>query len=190
MKKLEEKPTESGRERPAQLDIAEMKSKTINDLMDIAQDLGVQGVSGRGLGLDGIDDKVQVPEQLVTRVNLTLNVWIKTSDDVFAIISGANSSYHNEYLVYVGDGVLVAVDVDAYDIGGDAIHRLIRVLEVTIAVQIDASQDLEDLIAIGIRKDVRQVLVELPGSADDVVAVEVCQKTQPVAPPRKCPQLA
>jgi transcription termination factor Rho len=46
MKDVEEKPTESSKEKALQLDIAEMKSKTINDLMDIAQELGVQGVSG------------------------------------------------------------------------------------------------------------------------------------------------
>ncbi len=45
MKNVEEQAAEP-KDRPAQLDIAEMKSRTISDLMDVATDLGVQGASG------------------------------------------------------------------------------------------------------------------------------------------------
>jgi hypothetical protein len=61
----------------------------------------VPGQVGTALSFDGTDDRVQIPSQVISGTTMTLNLWVKTNDDRFGLISGANWKFDNEYVLYV-----------------------------------------------------------------------------------------
>ncbi|MHC4647309.1 MAG: M56 family metallopeptidase, partial [Planctomycetota bacterium] len=68
---------------------------------------GARWTGGRvngGLSFDGVDDRVKIPGSTVSGTELTLNLWVKTSDDTYSLVSGANEECDNEYLLYVHSG--------------------------------------------------------------------------------------
>ena len=61
----------------------------------------VPGRVGSALEFDGLDDRVSLPSDIISGTTLTLNLWMKTNDDTYGLISGANRLFDNEYLLYV-----------------------------------------------------------------------------------------
>ena len=49
---------------------------------------------------DGIDDRIELPYNLINHSEFSINFWLKTSDLTYSIVSGANYPNHNEYLIY------------------------------------------------------------------------------------------
>jgi len=65
---------------------------------------------GDSLSFDSSSDRMQLPHTILNgRTEVTFECWIRTTDGVFAIISGAtsaHSNYGNEYLIYYSYGYL------------------------------------------------------------------------------------
>ena len=57
----------------------------------------VPGKVGSALSFDGDDDRVRLPSRVISGDTLTVNLWMKTDDDYFSLISGANGTFDNEY---------------------------------------------------------------------------------------------
>ena len=57
----------------------------------------VLGKVGSALSFDGDDDRVRLPSRVISGDTLTVNLWMKTDDDYFSLISGANGTFDNEY---------------------------------------------------------------------------------------------
>lgn len=49
---------------------------------------------------DGVDDLIMLPDTLLNNEIVSFNVWVKTDDQTFSIISGANKVDDNEFLIY------------------------------------------------------------------------------------------
>jgi hypothetical protein len=63
----------------------------------------VPGKVGRALSFDGDDDRLRLPSRVISGDTLTINLWLKTNDGYFSLISGANGTFDNEYgLVHFG----------------------------------------------------------------------------------------
>jgi len=63
----------------------------------------VPGMVGSALSFDGEDDRVRLPSDVISGDTLTVNLWLKTDDNYFSLITGANDTFDNEYgLVYFG----------------------------------------------------------------------------------------
>ncbi len=57
--------------------------------------------SGSSLIFDGYNDRLNLSYQILDELtNLTFECWIKSSDNTFGLLSGANSVKDNEFLVY------------------------------------------------------------------------------------------
>ena len=50
---------------------------------------------------DGINNRIQIPNNVISGHTLTTILWAKTDDKTYGLISGANASNDNEYLLYV-----------------------------------------------------------------------------------------
>lgn len=64
---------------------------------------GASWVSGRvgvALSFDGVNDRVSIPPHTISGTTVTLCLWVKTNDTEFALISGANRQFDNEYVLY------------------------------------------------------------------------------------------
>ncbi len=57
----------------------------------------VPGRVGSALSFDGEDDRVRLPSRVISGDTLTVNLWMKTEDGYFVLLSGANSTFDNEY---------------------------------------------------------------------------------------------
>jgi hypothetical protein len=56
---------------------------------------------GSALRFTSSDDRMQLPNSVLNgRTEVSFECWINTTDDTFAIISGANSGQANEYLIF------------------------------------------------------------------------------------------
>ena len=55
---------------------------------------------------DGVDDRIKIPESMISGTDVSLNMWLKTSDTTFGLVSGANSTWADEYLLYYDSGQL------------------------------------------------------------------------------------
>ena len=63
----------------------------------------VPGRVGSALSFDGEDDRIRIPPHVISGDTLTVNLWVKTDDTYFSLISGANGTFDNEYgLVHFG----------------------------------------------------------------------------------------
>ncbi|WP_372682051.1 LamG-like jellyroll fold domain-containing protein, partial [Desulfosarcina sp.] len=65
----------------------------------------VAGISQAG-SFDGIDDRVKIPESMLSGTDISLNLWLKTTDSTFGLVSGANVTWPDEYLLYYDSGQL------------------------------------------------------------------------------------
>ena len=61
----------------------------------------VPGKVGNALSFDGDDDRVRLPSRVISGDTLTVNLWVKTDDNHFTLISGANGTFDNEYNLYL-----------------------------------------------------------------------------------------
>lgn len=52
---------------------------------------------------NSLNDSVELPGAVISGTTLTVNLWISTVDSGFGLISGANASRDNEYLLWVDD---------------------------------------------------------------------------------------
>lgn len=55
---------------------------------------------------NSLNDSVELPGAVISGTTLSVNLWISTDDKGFGLISGANASRDNEYLLWVDDGGL------------------------------------------------------------------------------------
>lgn len=55
---------------------------------------------------NSLSDSVELPGAVISGTTMTVNLWISTDDKGFGLISGANASRDNEYLLWVDDGGL------------------------------------------------------------------------------------
>jgi hypothetical protein len=63
--------------------------------------------TGDSLRFDSSSDRMQLPHTILDgRTEISFECWINTTDDIFAIISGANSGQNNEYLIYYSGSTL------------------------------------------------------------------------------------
>jgi hypothetical protein len=59
------------------------------------------GRFGNALKFDGVDDRVKLPNSVLNGLtDITSEFWVKTTDTVAGIVTGANSSNDNEYLIF------------------------------------------------------------------------------------------
>ena len=65
----------------------------------------VAGIDRAG-SFDGIDDRVKIPEHMLFGTDVSLNLWLKTADTTFGLVSGANATWADEYLLYYDSGQL------------------------------------------------------------------------------------
>lgn len=64
------------------------------------------GENGRAYSFDGVDDRVQLPPEVLDGlVTISASFWIKTNDNTFAVLSGANFGEFNEFLYYHNGGL-------------------------------------------------------------------------------------
>ena len=70
---------------------------------DIIDGSWVAGHSGTGIDLDGTeDDRIRVPAGVLDgATDLTVELWVRTTDSKFAVISGANADSDNQFILYV-----------------------------------------------------------------------------------------
>ena len=59
------------------------------------------GIADSAYSFDGVDDRINIPNHTISGITLTLNLWVKTDDNTYALISGANPNFNNEYLLYI-----------------------------------------------------------------------------------------
>jgi hypothetical protein len=60
----------------------------------------VKGQFGNAYSFNGKDSRIKLSASTIQGTELTVNIWVKTKDDVYGLISGANQSRDNEYLIY------------------------------------------------------------------------------------------
>jgi hypothetical protein len=66
----------------------------------------VKGQFGNAYSFNGKDSRIKLPASAIQGTELTVTLWVKTKDNVYGLVSGANHSYDNEYLLYGSHGNL------------------------------------------------------------------------------------
>jgi hypothetical protein len=66
----------------------------------------VKGKFGNAYSFNGKDSRIKLPASAIQGTELTVTLWVKTKDNVYALVSGANHSHNNEYLIDVVNGIL------------------------------------------------------------------------------------
>ncbi len=59
-----------------------------------------KGKFGNAYRFNGTDSRIKLSASAIQGTELTVNIWVKTKDDVYGLVSGANQSNNNEYLIY------------------------------------------------------------------------------------------
>jgi len=49
---------------------------------------------------NGKNSRIKLSASAIAGTEITLNLWLKTKDDKYGLVSGANQSFNNEYLIY------------------------------------------------------------------------------------------
>ena len=109
----------------------------------------VDGVSGKALRFDGMDDRVLLPFSVMDGlVDVTVEFWIRTNAEGMGIISGANSYMDNEYLIWSEYGGITPY-IKGYDYqsktlinDGNWHHIAVVRTGVTVTVYVDGMMDI------------------------------------------------
>jgi len=67
----------------------------------------VIGKFGNAYSFNGKDSRIKLSASAIKGTELTVNFWIKTKDTGYGLISGANQSKDNEYLIFFRVGELI-----------------------------------------------------------------------------------
>ena len=60
----------------------------------------VKGKFGNAYSFNGKDSRIKLSASAIQGIELTVNLWIKTKDNDYGLVSGANQSSENEYVIY------------------------------------------------------------------------------------------
>jgi len=99
----------------------------------------VKGQFGNAYSFNGKDSRIKLSASTIQWTELTVNIWVKTKDDLFSIISGANQAKDNEYLIFAYPNKLVLY------YHGSTVHTDISVNDnkwhnLTVVTQIDRTK--------------------------------------------------
>jgi hypothetical protein len=62
------------------------------------------GVSGDSVHLDGIDDYISVPPNIIAGSEVTLSLWMKANKSPGGVVSGSSAQNQNDFLFYINNG--------------------------------------------------------------------------------------
>jgi len=68
---------------------------------------------------NGKNSRIKLSASAIAGAELSLNIWLKTKDDKYGLVSGANQSFDNEYLIYYRNGLILYYHDKEVDTGID-----------------------------------------------------------------------
>ncbi|OAD21159.1 Pentaxin [Candidatus Thiomargarita nelsonii] len=68
----------------------------------------MKGKFGNAYSFNGKDSRIKLSASTIQGTELTVNIWVKTKDNKYGLISGANQSMDNEYLIYFDENEKLA----------------------------------------------------------------------------------